>query len=52
MANKLDSDRELTFKNHCTGILEGVTTNVYEMVKNQMDAFIVERTKIQFYERV
>lgn len=48
MANKLDSDRELTFKNHCTGILEGETTNVYEMIKNQMDAFIAERTKIQF----
>lgn len=48
MANKLHSDRELTFKNHCTGILEGETTNVYEMIKNQMDAFIAERTKIQF----
>lgn len=48
MANKLHSDRELTFKNHCTGILEGETTNVYETIKNQMDAFIAERTKIQF----
>lgn len=42
MANKLDSDRELTFTNHCIGILEGETTNVYEMVKNQMDPFIAE----------
>ena len=48
MANKLDSDRELTVKNLCTGILEGGTTNVDEMVKNQMDAFIAERTKIIF----